>query len=65
MLEREIMGQIIWEASNEEIRKKWNATPKEDRHRWWSHEEVTDHILDTPEQLQDCIDRKIAKPGRL
>jgi hypothetical protein len=65
MLEREIMGHIIWEASTEEIRKAWPNTPVEDLHRWWSHEEVTPHILDDPQQLQDCIDKKIAKPGRL
>ena len=28
-------------------------------------DEVTAHLLDTPEQLQECIEAKRAKPGRL
>lgn len=65
MLEREIMGEIIWEASDEEIRQMWNKTPKEDRHRFWTHDEVTAHLLDTPQEIQECIEAKRAKPGRL
>lgn len=65
VLKHEVMGVEIWEASDDEIRKLWNKTPPEDRHRFWSHEEFTAHILDTPEQVVDCLARKLAKPGRI
>ena len=64
MIEREVMGQIIIECSDEEARLVWRRKP-EDRHRIWTHDEVTAHILDTPEQLAECMARKKASPGRL
>lgn len=65
MIKREVMNEEIWEASDEEIRKLWAKTPVEDRHRFWSHDEITAHLSDTPEQLAACLAAKRAKPGRL
>lgn len=64
MLEREVMGQTIIECDDEEARLLWKRKP-ELRPLLWTHDEVTAHLLDTPEQLQECIEAKRAKPGRL
>lgn len=65
MIKHDILNTEIWEASDEEIRALWHKTPPEDRHRFWSNDEVDAHILDDAAQMQICLDRKRAKPGRL
>lgn len=65
ILKRDILGTEIWESSDEEIRELWETTAKKDRHRFWTNDEVTAHLLDTPEQLADCLSAKLHKPGRL
>lgn len=65
VLKRNILGTEIWEASDEEIRALWNKTPKTDRHRFWSNDEVTAHMSDDLEQIAECLRRKKEKPGRL
>jgi len=64
MLEREIMGIVIWECDTEEANLLFKHKPA-DRWRIWTHDEVTAHMSDTPEQLAECIQRKRDKPGKL
>jgi len=64
MVEREILGEIIWECDEDEARRIWTSRPDE-RWRLWTHDEVTAHLLDTPQELAACISQKKAKPGRL
>lgn len=65
MLKHEVLGTEIWEASEEEIRAAWNKTPPSERHRFWTHEEFTKHILASPEEVAELLQRKKDKPGRL
>jgi hypothetical protein len=62
MLIREIMGDEIWECSPEEARKVWKEQPEE-RHRIWTHDEVTAHLLSSPDTLWGVIERKRQNPG--
>lgn len=65
MLKREILNEEIWECSDEEIRELWGKTPASERHRFWTHSEITSHLLDDPEQLQECLSQKRQRPGRI
>jgi hypothetical protein len=62
MLEREIMGHTIIECSAEEARQLWKDDP-ENRHRIWTHDEVTAHMLSDPATLAAVIEQKRLKPG--
>ncbi len=65
MLIRNILGEELWEADNDdEARELWRDFP-EDREKIWLHYEITKCILYTPEGLQECLFQKKAKPGRL
>lgn len=63
MEKNDLMGHEIWICDdNEEARKVWAEFPQ-DRHRIWTVEETWRHCLDTPEQLQEVLDKKLDKPG--
>jgi len=65
MVTREVLGEELWECCEEEIKQVWRDASENDRWRIWHVDEVTAHILDTPEQLAECMARKKARPGRL
>jgi hypothetical protein len=65
MTEHEVLGEKIWEGTEEEIRAAWNKTPPGERWRFWTVEEFTKHILATPEEVAGLLQRKKDKPGRL
>jgi hypothetical protein len=62
MLEREILGEIICEVSPEEARELWKSQP-EDRWRLWTHDEVTAHLLSSPDTLRGVVEGKRQQPG--
>jgi hypothetical protein len=62
MVKIHILGYELWECTPEEAKKLWKYCP-EDRWRIWTNDEINDHILDSPEQLEKCIASKKAKPG--
>lgn len=64
MVKRDILGSEIWECNESEAKKIWYSQP-ENRWRLWSSDEVTAHMLDTPQQIAECIRLKTAKPGKL
>lgn len=65
VLKYEILGNEIWQASDAEIRSLWNKTPEDDRHRFWSNNEVDAYYLASPEEWAAAIAAKKAKPGKL
>jgi hypothetical protein len=62
MIEREILGEIIWEVSSEEARQLWKSHP-EDRFRLWLSAEIDAHLLSSPDTLRGVIERKRRNPG--
>jgi hypothetical protein len=62
MLEREVMGYTIIECSPEEARLIWKRKP-ELRPLLWTHDEVTAHLLSSPDTLRGVIEKKRLKPG--
>ena len=64
MTKHDVLGIEIWECTGEEARQLWVDFP-DDRHRIWTTEEFTAHILDDPAKVQDCLNRKKRRPGKI
>jgi len=64
MVRIDVLGEELWCCEESEARELWRGYP-DDRWRIWTEDEVTAHILDDPEQIAECINRKKQKPGRL
>lgn len=64
MLELNVMGEKIFCCNTAEAKRMWREQP-DNRHQIWSEEEVSAHMLATPEELADLLARKKAKPGKL
>jgi hypothetical protein len=62
MIEREVMGHTIIECSPEEARLIWKRKP-ELRPLLWTHDEVTAHLLSSPDTLRGVIEAKRRQPG--
>jgi len=62
MIAKDLLGDEVWECSQEEAREIWEKDPN-NRWRIWTHEEVDAHMLSDAETIAGIIQLKKERPG--